>query len=116
MGQVNYDQKWQKSLTLDKFCGLRALEPLKEQNKNLFPVLGDGISAIQAEKMKMSTKTLSSFFIHVSSTHHLRRHVLHYTVEQIEALVVISFGCDEFLEHSKKTRLEEKKKRRKIKK
>lgn len=38
--------------------------------------------------------------------HHLRRHVLHYTVEQIEALMVISLGCDEFLEHSKKARLE----------
>lgn len=38
----------------------------------------------------------------------LRWHVLHDAVEQIKPLVVIGLGCDEFLEHSKKTRLEKK--------
>lgn len=39
--------------------------------------------------------------------------MFHYTVEQIEALVVISLGCDEFLEHSKKTRLEGRERKKK---
>lgn len=43
--EVNFDQKWQQSLTLNKFGGLGALKPLEKQNKDLFPVLGDGISA-----------------------------------------------------------------------
>lgn len=37
--------------------------------------------------------------------------MLHDTVEQIEALMVVSFGRDELLEHSEKTRLGGKQKK-----
>ncbi len=55
--EVNYDQK---SLTLNKFCGLGALKPLEKQNKDLLPVLGDGISAYKHTEPNEERRNVSN--------------------------------------------------------
>lgn len=90
-------------LTLDELGRFGVLEPLEEQNEDLFPVLNDGLP--DETKTARRSHRLHQIFTQGKAALDLRGHVLDDAVDKVKALVVVRLGGDKLLKHSEQTRL-----------